>query len=78
MSQCEFTFFHLSPLFAVRKLEKLGIVKAVIALHDQQKLGALAQAWYAKGQFLGQPLGELGKGGRKWTVPELRFPEQKQ
>ncbi|XP_048828277.1 anoctamin-10 isoform X2 [Brienomyrus brachyistius] len=39
-----------------RKLEKLGIVKAVIALHDQQRLGALARAWYAKGQLLGQPL----------------------
>ncbi|KAL4623498.1 anoctamin-10-like [Arapaima gigas] len=42
-----------------QKLEKVGVVKAVIALHDQRRLGDLAKAWYSGGQLLGQPLDSI-------------------
>ncbi|XP_018594759.1 anoctamin-10 isoform X1 [Scleropages formosus] len=42
-----------------RKLEKVGVIKTVIALHDQRQLADLAKAWYSGWQLLGQPLDSI-------------------
>ncbi|XP_036399736.1 anoctamin-10 [Megalops cyprinoides] len=42
-----------------QKLEKVGVIQAVIPLHDQSQLDSLAKTWYSGKQLWSQPLDSI-------------------